>query len=78
MADRLRGVPFAPKMYAFQAEISRNQQIGAGRRAQHSTVIADPGDQASAAEFRQQFSLHDNFRQLCTEVGNPRNQRSFW
>ena len=41
MPRHLRRVPVAPEMYAFQAEIGRDQQFVTGRRTQHCAIVAD-------------------------------------
>ena len=69
MSYELRRVPLAPEMYAFEAEIRRNQGLVAGRNAKHRTVIADT--------FYNRASLTSNCRSLARESPNLRNQFFF-
>jgi hypothetical protein len=59
MADRFWGVPFAPEVDTFEAEVCRDQNFMAPWNTQHGSVIADSDDdrmsfrssKGAAAEF---------------------------
>ena len=56
MADRFRRVPRTPEVHVFQAEICSSEQIVAGWKPQHRTIIANSGHH-SATFWQPQFSV---------------------
>jgi len=40
MSNKLRRVPLAPEMHAFEAEVGRDQGLVAGRNAKHGAIVA--------------------------------------
>jgi len=68
MPDRVRRVPLAPKVHAFQAEVGRNQRLIAPRQAHDGAIIAnaDPGARGQPASLAANASNELSFLQRQT------------
>jgi hypothetical protein len=49
MADAVRGMPRAPEVNIFYAQVGCDQQLFAARNSQHGAIVADPADNPTAA-----------------------------
>lgn len=65
MADYLGGMPVAPEVNSFQAEISGDERVVPRRNPQHGAIISDAGDQFPGSTSAPNFPA------------DPLNQRLF-